>query len=68
MPVKRLNTLKDVKVIHNSAILVERKDPDEVELELQDSTKKYEADVIDLDDTEDFRTVIVNIESEKDSH
>lgn len=45
--VKRLNTLKDVKVMHNSAILVERKDPDEVEQDSsQNITKNNSDDVV----------------------
>lgn len=72
MPVehRRLNSLKDVKVAHNSAFLVERKDPDEMVAEEVSETdggaKKYVSDVVDLDDTEDFRTVIVNTEDSKD--
>jgi hypothetical protein len=49
--------LKEAKVAHNAAILVERKDTDEME-----ETASYTPDVLNIDDTEDFRTVIVNTE------
>ena len=64
------NTLKDLKVIDNSAILVEERDQNEIE---ENDTQQNnnggqvtnEDTVITIDDTENIRTVIVNKESDK---
>ena len=64
----KLNTLKDLKVVHNSAFMAEVKDPDEVAAQDEVSTvegKKYVQDVIDLDDTDKWRTVIANSDLDK---
>ena len=62
----QLNTLRDVKICHNSALLVEEKDPNEILLEQTSEQKtNYVQEVIDLDDTADFRTVIVNTQNDK---
>lgn len=63
-----LNSLKDCKVGHNAALLVERKQADEIESENStDGAPLYSPDVINVDDTEDLRTVIVNTDSEKET-
>ena len=60
------NTLKDLKIIENSAILVEKKDENEVDVPdtvVLDPGKIVSKDeVIDIDETENIRTVIVNHE------
>ncbi len=64
----RLNSLKDCKVGHNAALLVERKQADEIESENStDAAPLYSPDVINVDDTEDLRTVIVNTDSDKET-
>ena len=61
-----MNTLKDVKICHNSALLVEEKDINEISLEKSVvGGQAYVQEVIDLDETADFRTVIVNTQSDK---
>ena len=67
------NTLKDVKVVHNTQFLLETKDGSEVDEDgnqlPQDksSTSKKDADVEYLDDSENMRTIIVNTEYDKSS-
>jgi hypothetical protein len=58
------NTLKDVKVIHNSVFLVEEKDEADIEDDMlfAEGKVEYKPTVIDLDSTESERTVIVNRE------
>lgn len=64
----RLNSLKDCKVGHNAALLVERKQADEIDSENStDAAPLYSPDVINVDDTEDLRTVIVNTDSDKET-
>ncbi len=60
------NRLKDLKIVDNTAILVEMKDEQQVEMEknepvyhLEENGKKTESDFIDIDSTENIRTVIV---------
>jgi len=53
---------------HNAALLVERKQADEIESENStDAAPLYSPDVINVDDTEDLRTVIVNTDSDKET-
>ena len=67
------NTLKDLKIIDNSAILIELKDPAEIEADASEDQEikklsqvgKDDDEKIDIDSTENIRTVIVNMESEK---
>ena len=47
---------------------MERKEADEIESEQTDATPLYSPDVINVDDTEDLRTVIVNTDSDKETH
>ena len=68
------NTLKDLKIIDNSAILVELKDPAELEADASEETEvkkldsaKPDDENIDIDSTENIRTVILNMESDKNS-
>jgi hypothetical protein len=67
------NTLKDLKIFDNSAILIELKDPAEIEADASEDQEikklsqvgKDDDEKIDIDSTENIRTVIVNMESEK---
>ena len=66
------NTLRDLKIIDNSAILVEMKDPAELEADAsqdqeikQLNIKGQDDEKIDIDSTENIRTVIVNMDSDK---
>jgi hypothetical protein len=53
---------------HNAALLVERKQADEIESENSTyAAPLYSPDVINVDDTEDLRTVIVNTDSDKET-
>jgi len=53
---------------HNAALLVERKQADEIDSENStDAAPLYSPDVINVDDTEDLRTVIVNTDSDKET-
>lgn len=53
---------------HNAALLVERKQTDEIESKNStDAAPLYSPDVINVDDTEDLRTVIVNTDSDKET-
>lgn len=64
----KLNSLKDCKVCHNTALLVERKDTEELEPQIADASTKYNPDVVNIDDTEDLRTVIVNTDCDKENY
>lgn len=62
------NRLSDLKVVDGSALMIELKDP--LEIEEQDDVTKLKnisssEERYDIDDTENIRTVIVNLESEK---
>lgn len=75
------NTLKDLKIIDNSALLVELKDPAELQQELVQGddgdvitinkvsapSKNEDEEMIDIDSTENIRTVIVNMDSDKNT-
>ncbi len=53
---------------HNAALLVERKQADEIESKNSTgAVPLYSPDVINVDDTEDLRTVIVNTDSDKET-
>lgn len=67
---RRLNSLRDTKVVHNSIFLVEVKDPNEIQadIEIEKSNTAAVPDVELLDDTEDLRTVIVNTQAAKDDY
>ncbi|CDW84271.1 ubiquitin carboxyl-terminal hydrolase 40 [Stylonychia lemnae] len=62
-----LNTLRDLKIVDNAAILVEMKDESQVSQE-EDEIKQSlshalkDKDEVNVDDTENIRTVIVNLE------
>ena len=62
------NTLKDLRIVDNSALLVEMRDQNEVE-EFDEEHKlvqmKSADERIDIDSTENIRTVIVNTEFNK---
>ena len=60
---EQLNTLKDLKVVHNAAFMAEVKDPTEIE-EVH-TAKKYVPDVVELDETENWRTVIANADLDR---
>jgi hypothetical protein len=60
-------TLKDLKVAHNSAMIAEKKDPSEIQQDEEtQQTHAVTPDVIELDDTANWRTVIVNTELKDD--
>ena len=61
------NKLKDLKVVDGSALLVEDKDSTEVEADevIRLQHIKSSEETVNIDDTENIRTVIVNMESEK---
>jgi hypothetical protein len=64
------NTLKDAKVYHKSTFLLELKDTQDLEedatiIQAKATGASKQHDVELLDDSEQFRTVIVNHESEK---
>lgn len=73
------NTLKDLKIIDNSALLVELKDPAELLQESvqgddgevitinKESAPSKDEEMIDIDSTENIRTVIVNMDSDKNT-
>jgi len=68
------NTLKDLKIIDNSAILVELKDAAELEAEASEdlevkklASAKPDDENVDIDSTENIRTVILNMDSDKSS-
>ena len=75
------NTLKDLKIIDNSALLVELKDPAELQQKLVQGddgdvitinkvsapSKNEDEEMIDIDSTENIRTVIVNMDSDKNT-
>lgn len=57
------NQLKDIRIVHNSAFLVEMKDEQDLEddTEMAQGKASYEPTVVDLDDTESDRTVIATV-------
>jgi methylthioribose-1-phosphate isomerase len=63
------NRLIELKVVDGSAILVEEKDPQEIANESDDVINLHKItsseERVDIDSTENIRTVIVNLESEK---
>ncbi len=63
------NSLKEVKIVHNSALLVELKDEHDIEddLIIAEGKQGYTPTVFLVDDTESERTVIVNYEDDKKS-
>jgi len=75
------NTLKDLKIVDNSALLVELKDPAELQQDLVQGdngevitldkgsapSKNDDEEMIDIDSTENIRTVIVNMDSDKNT-
>jgi hypothetical protein len=62
----KLNTLKDLQVVHNAAFLIELKDKEEIVNDIKENTQiKKPIDTILVDDTEDIRTIIVNQEIDK---
>jgi len=75
------NTLKDLKILDNSALLVELKDPAELQQDLVQGddgevitlnkgsapSKNDDEEMIDIDSTENIRTVIVNMDSDKNT-
>ncbi len=73
------NTLKDLKIVDNSALLVELKDPTELQQEQihgddgevitinKESAPTKDEEMIDIDSTENIRTVIVNMDSDKNT-
>jgi hypothetical protein len=62
------NRIKDLKIVDNSAILVEEKSKEELEEAAEDEIKLHKLtsqdERVDIDSTENIRTVIVNPESE----
>ena len=58
-----LNTLQDVKVSHNSVLLVEEKDDEEIvgEEAALDSRTQVDRNIEHIDATDNMRTVITNI-------
>jgi hypothetical protein len=74
------NTLKDLKILDNSALLVELKDPTELQQDLAlgddgevitlnkvSAPSKDDEEMVDIDSTENIRTVIVNMDSDKNT-
>jgi hypothetical protein len=74
------NTLKDLKILDNSALLVELKDPSELQQDLAlgddgevitlnkvSAPSKDDEEMVDIDSTENIRTVIVNMDSDKNT-
>jgi hypothetical protein len=74
------NTLKDLKILDNSALLVELKDPTELQQDLAQgddgevvtlnkvsAPSKDDEEMVDIDSTENIRTVIVNMDSDKNT-
>lgn len=59
-------TLRDLKIVHNSLVLVTIRGPNEVdEIEVSQNVPKHQL-VIKVDDTVDTRTVIANSELNKE--
>jgi hypothetical protein len=74
------NTLKDLKILDNSALLIELKDPTELQQDLAlgddgevitlnkvSAPSKDDEEMVDIDSTENIRTVIVNMDSDKNT-
>jgi hypothetical protein len=60
------NSLKDVKIVHNSVFMVEMKDEADIEDDavIAEGKQAYQATVIKLDDTLNERTVIANMQGD----
>lgn len=61
------NSLKDAKLIHNAALLIELKDENDIEddLIIAEGKQGYQPTVLLVDETESERTVIANFEDDK---
>jgi hypothetical protein len=72
--------LKDLKILDNSALLIELKDPTELQQDLAhgddgevitlnkvSAPSKDDEEMVDIDSTENIRTVIVNMDSDKNT-
>lgn len=64
------NTLKDIKLTDNAALMVDMKSEEELAKETDQEyvkTNPHTLDYVNVDDTENIRTVIVNTEYDKEN-